>query len=795
MAQLIIENFKAGLDTRRLNITTPAGTLIKLQDGHITRGGEIEKRLAFVSNKTLPSDTFGLAQASSTLYVFGSAVAPTMPSGVTYQRLEHPDGLDMASIVDAKSFDGNVYAIAKYSDDSVYHFLDGVRVGAWTDGVVTTAMIDSDGIATHLTSVIDTSANYSATSAASVVTITGANNEEYAVTLTTSNVTGGTDDQALATTTTQTAVEDVAEIVSVGTIQVKGGATDAGTNQITSLTVNGVSITAAAIDYDTSPGVTAAKIATQINGTTTAPDYTAQVVGDIVTIFAAAATGSTPNGFEIAATLAGEFVLSEGGFNITGGSSNPGTNKVSSVTVAGVTVTSAAVDWATSDVATAAAIASNITAHTSSPDYVATSLGTEVLISPVDTTGTSPATLTVVATVAGDVTTSTETPVNTAITDMSGGVDGTTGQPQISTVTVSGTYEVGDRYTVTLGTSPDDEVFGSAGNPQAVGESLLAFKSKLYSTASNTLYFSALGNGTLWNTNQTGAGFISMTNQAEGAEDLKAVATYQGYMGVFSRNAVQIWSMDDDETLNTQIQVLPNTGTFAPKSVVSFGDTDVFYLADSGVRSLRARDSSNAAFVSDVGTSIDDLVISTVKPLTDAQKAVALARVEPIDGRYWLVIQGTIFVFSFFPGSKISAWSTYTPGFTISDIAVVNSDIYCRSGDTIYLYGGTDGTTVDTSQCIATLPFLDAESPATLKNLLSVDVGAEGEWLVELGTNINEADEFETLGTITDSTFDQPRTGAIGESTHFSLRFTSTASAQTAKIGSAVLHYTGGETG
>ena len=48
MAYYVTENFSAGIDTRKHPLTAPAGTLRQLLNCHITPGGEIEKRLAFV---------------------------------------------------------------------------------------------------------------------------------------------------------------------------------------------------------------------------------------------------------------------------------------------------------------------------------------------------------------------------------------------------------------------------------------------------------------------------------------------------------------------------------------------------------------------------------------------------------------------------------------------------------------------------------------------------------------------------------------------------------------------------
>ena len=49
MAYIVIEDFRAGLDRRKLPVSSPQGSLQSLENAHITRGGEIEKRLALVA--------------------------------------------------------------------------------------------------------------------------------------------------------------------------------------------------------------------------------------------------------------------------------------------------------------------------------------------------------------------------------------------------------------------------------------------------------------------------------------------------------------------------------------------------------------------------------------------------------------------------------------------------------------------------------------------------------------------------------------------------------------------------
>jgi hypothetical protein len=87
MKYLFLDGFPKGLDARKFNLNAPAGTLVELQNGHLTNAGEVEKRKAFVeyADLTTVSETgtqliaglrlFGLQRTGVGLTVFGSAVA------------------------------------------------------------------------------------------------------------------------------------------------------------------------------------------------------------------------------------------------------------------------------------------------------------------------------------------------------------------------------------------------------------------------------------------------------------------------------------------------------------------------------------------------------------------------------------------------------------------------------------------------------------------------------------------------------------------------------------------------
>jgi hypothetical protein len=134
VSYFILEDFRLGQDSRKSPTTAAPGTLLTLVNGHITRGGDLEVRKSLVSTYELPTGTFGLGAVGGALYVFGSAPDPGVPSGITYQRLEHPSGSAMTQVLDVNIFDSKLYVVAKFADDSIQHFYDGTLIDDFTDG-------------------------------------------------------------------------------------------------------------------------------------------------------------------------------------------------------------------------------------------------------------------------------------------------------------------------------------------------------------------------------------------------------------------------------------------------------------------------------------------------------------------------------------------------------------------------------------------------------------------------------------------------------------------------------------
>ena len=301
----------------------------------------------------------------------------------------------------------------------------------------------------------------------------------------------------------------------------------------------------------------------------------------------------------------------------------------------------------------------------------------------------------------------------------------------------------------------------------------------------------AIAAPTLWQTG-TGYGFKNMSNQAAGSETLTGLGRYQNLMAVFARRNIQIWYLDPDPLQNVQRQVLSNIGTFAPRSIVSFGDTDVFFLADSGVRSLRARDSSNQAGASDVGTPIDEYVIAHLKTLTEAQRNAAVGVLEPISGRYILAAGKKCFTFSYFASARISAWSAYDLDFVVSDFVSLDGRVWARGGDTVYLLGGVEGNQYDSAVVEVDLPYIDGRQVATFKNFTAIDVVCQGEWKVYVNTDPNNPGAETLVAIVDNTTLNLDGIGMSGHAPVIKLRLVSTGSGA-AKLSKVIIHHTNAE--
>jgi hypothetical protein len=546
-------------------------------------------------------------------------------------------------------------------------------------------------------------------------------------------------------------------IAATGSFEVTGG-TVGGGNQISSVTIDGVNVLGAAVAHTGNNATTAAAVAAQINSYSSSPEYTATSIGQTVRITAAVA-GTTPNGKAVVPVVGGTATVGNIS-NMAGGAATT-TSRATDIKINGVSIISAPVLWTTSNEDTAQAIATAINSFTSTPDYTASAVGASVSIAAA-TTGPAPNGFVVAFTL----------------------VDG-------------------------LDVTPDAPVMAngaSSTNTYQPGEFVRTIAQKMYSVSGPNMHFSGIKAPTKWTTDAVGAGFIDMSSESSGSEELTALARYQNFVAVFAARNVQIWYVDPDPELNRISQVLNNTGTDSPRSVTAFGDTDLFYLDESGLRSLRARDSSNAAATTDIGVPVDELISAKLETLTENERRQVVGLIEPKNGRFWLIMRDVAFVFSFFNGAKVSAWSTYdmsfiedgeTTSFSVDEALVFNRRVHLRAGDMIYVYGGLVGNIHDDTVAEAWLPYLDADDPTRMKEFNGLDVVLRGLWEVAAAMDPQDETTEDIVGTFDETTYNREKNPFNHQATHVSLRFRSQGvrneGTEPHRLGACVLHYESSE--
>ncbi len=552
------------------------------------------------------------------------------------------------------------------------------------------------------------------------------------------SITGGN-----ATSSTGTAAQ--------GAFYVTAGTSTPG-NNLLNLRVNNVDILTGPIAHTGSNTTTGIAIAAAINSLTSTPNYTATESSG--TVFVNATTkGTSQNGLEVSFGVEGDFTGSAG--NMANGEDNAITN----ITVDGASIIENPILWETSHTYTAEKVADEINSTFTDPEWEATSIGAQVNI---------------IARESG-------TALNSKTVDV---------------------IETGDLTHGTLSATAGGLAMSTSPLSHVPGGFVRAFDNQMHSLSDDRWHNSHIGDPTWWQSTGSDlggslgtdrSGFRVLSNHSRGAEELVAIAPYFDNLAVFGQDVIQIWNVDEDPDAYSRSQILNNTGTISGRSVVEIGDSDVFYLSRSGIRSLKARDSSNSAYIGDIGNPIDTIIIDAIaEDIQVARKATGV--VDPRDGRYLLAIGEKVYVFSYFPSSKISAWSVYEPGFTIDHWAFDGTELLCRSGDNIYSLGGEFNNEYDSTEVTVQLPFLDAGKPATNKMWTGFDAVCSSDWDISIGTDPTDITQYEAAATINKATYGMGRVSLSSTSTHLALRMVNSR-AGAATLGNCAVHYELNEAG
>lgn len=349
-------------------------------------------------------------------------------------------------------------------------------------------------------------------------------------------------------------------------------------------------------------------------------------------------------------------------------------------------------------------------------------------------------------------------------------------------------------------------------------------KAKGYVVSGDVLYASAVGDPV--NMAGTGSGFLDLSTQGASIGTAISLADYYGELAVFGRRGVQFYAVDPSFAQTQYLRRL-EASLFAPRSVVGYGDGDVVFLARDGIRSLQARDSSNLASVTDIGSPIDSLIRAALaystetegmfgaleinRPLADFYN-LAMGIVHPETGQLWMAVRDKIYVYSRFGSSRVAGWSVFqlpSPAASrvsaasgaeksrwIADMCRINDTIVMRNfADEIFVYGGETGEAYDDSKATVVTPFLDMGSPGDIKYFGGLDLVCEGEWTVEASC-VPVADQrvipWQKIATVDGRTRAVDRVPMQMRGTQIALRLTtqSTYAARLAQIG---IYFEGGD--
>ena len=810
MVYLAVGDFKYGMDRRRPQPVGIPGTLWILKNAVLSRGGDIERCKKWVKTHDLPANavepfnaTKGLAVRNNQLTTFvWPPYEADFPYDVVVKALENPNGTTEDEVLTdafARPFDNKLYAIAAFQDGNIFNYYDSERVTEWETDVAPD-LISKNSVAQRIANVLNADATVHVTAQEDRVIVKSAVAGEP------------------FTLSWAAAGASVPEVLATGELRIT--ALGGSPRRVDTLTVNGVDLIGGPIATGSTFVDAGNAVTNRINVNRLAGmhGYTASSVNtsglSVITITAAVGTGATPNGFVVACTdtnittstvnMAGGVdegttgaidqtvarinivgvpeTRAIGGIEIVSGTSG---GSITSVTVDGVELLDGPVSWLSNISATANAlvVAINDAANTG---YLASAIAGVVTLLAAEGTG---------ATVNGDVVAVTGAGIVTTTSDVSGGVTEIVAVKQVEYLTVVSVGTVGPWTTFTIELNGVEYFVNvlSAG----MGNSIFTQKNRVFITAGSTVQYCKLNDPMDWTDvdASAGSGFINVSSTAEGAQYLYGIGEYSGQAAIFAESVIVLYQLFADAQNITVQKTLPNTGTTASGSILAYGTDDVFYLDKTGIRSLRSREGFNEAFASDIGSAIDpfikDLVAEVGKPTTRQAQSV----VETEDGRFMMALGQYVITLSYFPASKITAWSYQDFGLPIDKLVRCGDRIVLRSGDELYTYGGEDGTTYpDAGEFIAVAetPFMSASDPATKKQLGSYDHVATNEWLVEVLPNPNDRTQSVLVGRLSGVTTNDLEAVVHARTTHFALRYTCN-SAGFAGLSAIATHFTKGE--
>lgn len=396
MSYLVINDFRYGLDKRRIDLALRPGALNDAVNCHITQGGEIEKRKAFVRTALAltagggPVSTFGLTALETTMEIYGNVPVAnidggTIPTDFTYKDLRMIVPVTsttniiytLIDVVYSTVFGGKAFVIGRMSGGFNALFYDGTLIFDSIAGIVRALETNNAGILRRLGDAITNTGLYTVSYSVptGILSVFGPAGATYALIIRKVSAAGTLTEQKIAVATAP-----IPGATASGSFQIVAGSTSAGTNKISQVKVGATNLLGAAVDFDTDTTRTAIALTVAIVAFSGTSGYTATSEGSRV-IITSMTEGTTPNDKEIEVTAAGDVctgicvtTFSGTGFNLNSISAN-GTNLLTGTPLAYPGFPGQALS------AYVETIAANVRAGTGTHGYVAKALATSLYLS------------------------------------------------------------------------------------------------------------------------------------------------------------------------------------------------------------------------------------------------------------------------------------------------------------------------------------------------------------------------------------------------------------------------------
>lgn len=309
-------------------------------------------------------------------------------------------------------------------------------------------------------------------------------------------------------------------------------------------------------------------------------------------------------------------------------------------------------------------------------------------------------------------------------------------------ITFTGTWAAGDQYTFDIVEPALTYTAGIGNITQLAAKACITLSNRVHTVAGNLWTASDNGDATQWEQQAPGAFQVNVSQYFQQADSLISLAAYQGRIALFANYVILIWELDANPINIALLQAMANIGTFSSLGPQSLGDLDVVFPSVTGFRSLRVRDLSLNAYVNDLGSPVDLLVQQDIVTVGLSNLASSCAIVEPSANRYWISLNGKIYVLSYFPSAKIAAaWGVYTPTFFLAGVqetftpikfVIFESQVYVlatyNGANYLFLYGGANNNTYDATPAIAATPWLDFGAAGFRKQVTSIDFAMTNAW-------------------------------------------------------------------